>query len=267
MPGKPGSGRILLALDISPRSRLALEMAAALAAELDVELAGLFVEDIDLLHLSGLPFAREVGVFTHGSRPMVVHDMELAMQREASEVQRLLAEAAERMRLRWSFQVARGRIASELFAQAGNFDLVVLGKCARLGLRLVGDSLAEVESRPRAASPVVAVYDDSAAARRALEFSDRIARASGAELQVLVIAAKAEDCTGKLDAAKAYVAQAEISASIGHCISAGMISELTSAVRQAGASVLVLESSGRFRSSEGFASLLNEVDCPVILVG
>lgn len=266
MPVKPG-GRILLALDLSQRSRLALEMAAALAAELDVELAGLFVEDIDLLHLSGLPFAREVGVFSRGSRPMVVHDMERAMQREASEVQRLLAEAAKRMQLRWSFQIARGRIANELFAQAGNFDLVVLGKCARLGLRLVGDSLAEIESRPSAANPVVAVYDDSAAARRALELSDRLARASGAELQVLVAAAKAEDCAGKLDAAKAFVAQAGIPASVRRCIIAGQIGELTRAVRKTGASVLVLEGGGHFRSSAGFATLLNEVDCPVILVG
>lgn len=265
MPEKPS--RILLALDISPRSRAALEMAAALAAELDIELAGLFVEDVDLLHLSGLPFAREVGLFSRGSQPMLVHDMEHAMQREAGEVQRLLAEAAERLRLRWSFQIARGRIANELFAQAGNFDLVVLGKCARLGLRLVGDSLAESASRPRATSPVVAVYDDSAAARRALELSDHLARASGAELQVLVTVAEAEDCAGKLDAAKAFAAQAGIAATVRRCVIAGQISELTRAVRQLGASVLVLEGDGRLRSSAGFATLLNEVDCPVILLG
>lgn len=267
MPAKPGRGRILLALDVSPRSRAALALAAALAADLDVELAGLFVEDVDLLRLSGLPFARELGMFSRGSRPMVMQDMEQALAREASAVQRLLAEAAERMRLRWSFHVARGRIANELFTEASEFDLVVLGKCARLGWRLVGDSLAEVEPRSAAANPVVAVYDDSAAGRRALDLSDRLARASGAELQVLVTAAKAEDCAGKLDAAKAYVAQAGISASVRRCIIAGQISELTRAVRQTGASVVVLEGDGRFRSSEGFATLLNEVDCPVFLVG
>lgn len=84
---------------------------------------------------------------------------------------------------------------------------------------------------------------------------------------MLVIAAQAEDCAGKLDAAKAFAAQAGVSASVRRCVIAGQISVLTRAVRQTGAGVLVLDGDGRFRSSAGFATLLNEVDCPVILVG
>lgn len=261
------SSRILLALDISPRSRAALEMAAALAAELDVELAGLFVEDIDLLRLSGLPFARELGIFSPDPQPMAMHDMERALRREAEEVQRLLAEAAARLRLRWSFQVARGRIVTELFAQADEFDLIVLGKCARSGLRLVGDSLAEMESKPKAAHPVVAVFDNSAAACRALGLSARLARASGANLQVLATAATAEACARHIDEAKALLAQAGFAAPACRCLISGKIAELSRAVRQAGAGLLVLDGDGRFRSGEGFAALLNEIDCPVILVG
>ena len=53
--------RIVVGLDAGPRDRAALEAAAQLAARMQAELVGLFVEDIDLLHLAGLPFAREVG--------------------------------------------------------------------------------------------------------------------------------------------------------------------------------------------------------------
>ncbi len=55
---------ILVALDTSPSSTAALMAAAELAAALHMELRGLFVEDINLLHLCGLPFGLEIGSFT-----------------------------------------------------------------------------------------------------------------------------------------------------------------------------------------------------------
>ncbi len=262
----------MLALDISPRSRAALEMASVLAAELDAELSGLFVEDIDLLRLSGLPFVRELGLFSRDQHPITAHEVERAMQREAAEAQRQLAEAARRLQLRWSFNVARGRIASELFSRAAGFDLVVLGKCARLGLRLVGDSLAEMEYRPEAANPVVVAYDGSAgsehlaAARRALELSGRMARDGGVELQVLVTTAMAENCARDIAAAKSWLAQAGLATASCRCVISDPIGALAKAVREARAGVLVLGGEGHYRSGEGFATLLNEIDCPVILV-
>lgn len=266
MQYKRGSGRILLVLDISPRSRAALEMAAALAAELDAELAGLFVEDVDLLRLSGLPFTREIGFLSAVSRPIVPEEVEQAMRREAEEVRCLLAEAADRLRLRWSFHVARGQIATELFALADELDLIVLGKRARLGLRPLGDSLAEREYRPRAAKPVMAVFDGSAAARRALELAGRLAGASGAELWLLVPAASAAEFALRADAAKELLARAGRAAPACRRILSGEIGELATAVREARAGVLVLNGDGRLRSGEGFATLLNEIDCPVVWV-
>src|SRR5574340_1517131 len=45
---RPAGLRIWVALDASPRSTAALTAAVARAAELDAELAGLFVEDVNL---------------------------------------------------------------------------------------------------------------------------------------------------------------------------------------------------------------------------
>ena len=59
-PEAPQANRILVALDASPQSEAALRAAAELAALLEAELEGLFVEDINLLHLCGLPFGREI---------------------------------------------------------------------------------------------------------------------------------------------------------------------------------------------------------------
>ncbi|MGD8821809.1 MAG: universal stress protein, partial [Anaerolineales bacterium] len=52
--------RILVAVDASSHSRAALEAAAELAASLEVELVGIFVEDINLMRLAELPIAVEI---------------------------------------------------------------------------------------------------------------------------------------------------------------------------------------------------------------
>lgn len=267
MQEKPDRGRILLALDISPRSRAALEMAAALAAELDAELAGLFVEDVDLLRLGGLPFTREVGFFSSVSRPIGLEEVEQALRREAEEVRRLLAEAAAGRRLRWSYRVARGRIATELFALAGEPDLIVLGKRSRLGLRPLGQLLAESECKPGAAGPVVAVFDGTPAAHRALDLAGGLARATCAELRLLVPSATDDDFFRLAAEAKILLAHAEVSAPGCRRIVSTDIAELAGAVREAGAGVLVITGDGRLRGGEGFATLLNEIDCPVVLAG
>ena len=57
------SERIVVALDASPNSVAALRAGAELASLLGVDLEGLFVEDIDLVRLCGLPYRQEVGSF------------------------------------------------------------------------------------------------------------------------------------------------------------------------------------------------------------
>lgn len=267
MPDKTESARILLAFDISPRSRAALEAAAALASVLDAELAGLFVEDVDLLHLSGLPFARELGLLTRDIRPMALHEMERALQREACEAQRQLAEAAGRLHLRWSFDVARGRVVSELLARASQFDLIVLGKRARQGWRLMGDTLAGPPARAAQRKPVVAVYDGSSAGERLLELSARLARANATDLQVLVSAATPEACAVAMAAAQSRLAQQGFAGALCRCVEAGETRALAQVARALHAGMLVLAGDGQFRSDAGLAALLNEIDCPVVLAG
>ena len=52
--------RILVALDASHHSLAALEAAAELAAGMEAELQGIYVEDVNLIKLAGAPGAREV---------------------------------------------------------------------------------------------------------------------------------------------------------------------------------------------------------------
>lgn len=117
--------RIVVSMESAPQDRAALEAAADIAARLQAELVGLFIEDIDLLHFAALPFAREVGFPSAMLRPLDVSAMERSLRSLAGEARRALAEIAGRMPLRWSFRVARGSTSVELLAAAEEADLLV----------------------------------------------------------------------------------------------------------------------------------------------
>jgi len=270
MRNNPKAGKVLLAMDISPRSRTALEMAAALAAQLGAELAGLFVEDVNVLRVGGLPFTREFGFFSSVPRSIGIIEMEEALRREAEQAERLLAETASRLKLRWSFHVARGHIADELFASASELDLVVLGSRARQGLRSLGywfvEGLAGEIQRSLETRPVVAVYDGSASARRALELAQGLALSNNLDLKVLVPASRNEQFSSLAKEAKELLARAGITSEIYRRLSIGGTKELAEELGRERPAVLLLGGDGRFRSAEGFGTLINELDCPVVLV-
>jgi hypothetical protein len=147
--------RIVVALDTGPRARAALEAAAELAARMQAELVGLFVEDVELLHFAGLPFAREVGYPSASLRPLDVAAMERALRAAAEEVQRTLAAVAARGPLSWSFRTARGAVPAELRAAAAEGGIVVT--CAlRVALRAPLAVMCTAATPPEQAVPAAA---------------------------------------------------------------------------------------------------------------
>jgi len=117
--------RIVVKVDPARRRRAVLEAAAALAEKLEAELVGLFVENVDLLHFAGLPFAREVGFTSATRRPLDVAAMERSLRALAKDAHETLALVARGTPVRWSFRVARGPEAPELLAGATAEDLVI----------------------------------------------------------------------------------------------------------------------------------------------
>ena len=81
--------RIVVALDASPHSLAALRAAAQLAATIQAELYGLFVEDSDLLRLCDLPFCQEIGSFSATVRRLDSRSVERTLRVRAGHVQRL----------------------------------------------------------------------------------------------------------------------------------------------------------------------------------
>ena len=118
--------RILLALDASAHSRRALETAVALAARERAELIGFFVEDINLFRMAELASVRELqfpaAVEARIDRERLARELRV----RALELCGLLAEAAERAQIAWSFQIVRGQPARELATAAAAVDALLL---------------------------------------------------------------------------------------------------------------------------------------------
>ena len=266
MHERPAVPRIWVALDESPRSSAALMAAAGLAAELDAELAGLFVEDINLQHLIGLPFAREFSLLSGAGHPLSQGEVERTWRREAETLQRLLAEAAETLRLRWSFHVARGRVSAEVNTLAQAFDLIVLGRRSGIRVMAVSRTTARLAgSRPRT-GPVLVLFDEASTSTQSLDLGVMLARRNGAELLLLI---DAESEAAYL--AACAVAQTALKArrTRGRCVWLSGIngSNLIQVARREAAGCLVLPDKERFLRQEGLERVLDEIECPIVLTG
>lgn len=205
--------RILVAFDASSGSLAALEAAAELAARTHAELTGLFVEDVNLLRLAGLDVPH---LTLTGGQLLDTSALEAQLHALAAQARRALEQAAARRRIGTSFRVVRGSVTAEVVAASLEADLLILGwRGRRLWRREhVGGTAHAVAERsggsvlllPPGATlehPVLALYDASPSAERALAVAARLARAAGKGLTVIVVA---EDDT----AARELVREAEV---------------------------------------------------------
>ena len=91
------------------------EAVARLARELEADLLGLFIEDVELLRFAALPFAREVGMASASLLTMNLEGLERQMRAQA----RLLEEALSAIlgpAAGWTFRVERASPASAVEA-------------------------------------------------------------------------------------------------------------------------------------------------------
>lgn len=250
MSEQAGGPRVLVALDALAHATAAIATASALAAELDAELAGLFIEDIGLQHLLALPFARELCVLSGALRPLSQAEVERTWRHEAAALRRQLAETAAARTLRWSFQVTRGRIGAEVHTRGSAFDLVVVAE--RRGIP---------ESPPRAASgPVLVLSEADETPGDVLNMATRLAARS--RTQLVIMHPAVETCAPP---SARLLAQDPVA----RCLALPNL-EVTSvarAVRHERAGCLVLGRHSRIARCEALEHILDAVACPVILSG
>ena len=123
--------RIVVAIDGSREAADVLEAAARLAARLHAELEGVFVRDINLVRLAGLPVGREIQFLTGQGRDFTAEALEADIRTREFAAERALAAAAERVHVKYSFRTAQGQMDVEFVTAAGGGDLLIVSSGSR----------------------------------------------------------------------------------------------------------------------------------------
>jgi nucleotide-binding universal stress UspA family protein len=182
MRALPPGKSILVAIDASPHSLAALEMAAKVAALLHAELHAMYVEDIDLLRAAQLPFVRVIG--TSGqAHPFTPDLIEQQLRRRAEIARNAVKTAGTRANVTASFSVVRGTVSREIARAAGEAEVVTVGRTgwsasAGSGLGSVARALLEggttsvlMVEKSDTHQPITLIYDGSPSAERALNLA------------------------------------------------------------------------------------------------
>lgn len=263
--GERATEHILVALDASPQSQLILRAAARLAATMQAELHGLFVEDSNLFRLCNGPFCREIGMRTATVRQLESHTMERQLRVLAAEMRRSLARVAGEAQVRWSFQVARGAVEHELLTAAEHALLLSLGRTGWLAGKRLGSTTQAIVQRTlrpllilgqhdRLTHPLTVLYNGSASADRALALATRLTQRNSQLLHVLMAGSETEAAVWQARL-RPFLAAEQVQPTFASLTTAG---DLGAALqhRKDESFVLPLE----------YAELLGAVDGPVLLV-
>jgi len=102
--------KVLLAADAGSYSITTVNLAVAMAASTNTLLQGLFIEDEDLLQVTGLPCSREITLTTATERPLSSDQMQRSLQRAARHFEQTLQREAQALQVAWSCETVRGRV-------------------------------------------------------------------------------------------------------------------------------------------------------------
>lgn len=183
--------RVVLTFRTRADVRLLTE-AGALARRMRAELAGLFVEESDLLRAAALPVTREVGGTSGAVRAIEVAPTQRLLERQTADVRRLVERTARDLEVPWSFTVARGSVVEVAVSAVAGPDVVVLVPAAPSGVaRALGDvgEAGAGAGAPQArwtTAPVAAVVDGSPAGERALDAALALAGGRADDLALVV---------------------------------------------------------------------------------
>ena len=190
--------RILIGLNASRVTEKVQEIAAQIASFFNAEINGLFVEDINLIHLAQLPFAEEIRTITNKTFPLDVEDMQRRLKTEATLLRYELEQMAIDHELEWTFDVVRGLVTQELLRAAKDADLLILGRFSQQRRFKKGIGSTALTAVQQADSPVLIVtpeinfynpllllYDGSSAAEQALRLSIALVQTSK-QIQIIL---------------------------------------------------------------------------------
>jgi nucleotide-binding universal stress UspA family protein len=258
--------RITVTLDASESGRVPLETAVRLAAITGAELEGVFVEDINLMRLPGLPFLREVRPWSLSGEEISTQRMQRELRTLARRAEQMLERAARELGVSWSFQIWRGRAEAASLASAFGADILSLGRVSSLVSSRVFATSRPFISRSREMDTSISVlFSDSEQGVRAVETACSLASDMNAPLTVILPAVEAQELSGLRERAVAALKRHDQVARVVQ-ITGSDAQSLVRAAGTAGMSILVTEADHPLLQQAGLDQCLKRFFCPVLLV-
>lgn len=266
--------RVIAAVDASSPNAETVNRAVDLASRLGIEVAGLFIEDINLFRIAGLPMVRHLTIGSAVASPLTAEQLEADMRQVAARAASELEAAAARRGIKWSFRVVRGLPSAELTAATMSEDLLVVGggrEVHGLPLRLdsplrnavrgVSRSILLAGLRTRLSRPLAVMR--GGAPLRTLAAATRFTEAEGRDMAALIVGPPADT------AQTAALVEAAFSAkgyrSRLYQLTALTPTQLVRAMREGGHDLLVLPADLAL-PDHGLEDLMREASCDVLVV-
>jgi nucleotide-binding universal stress UspA family protein len=263
----PATRRITVTLDASESGRPPLETAARLAAILGAELEGVFVEDINLIRLSGLPFLRELRSWTIANEQISSQRMQRELRTLARRAEQMLERVARESGVPWSFQVWQGRPEAASLLQAFGAEILSLGRVStRVSSRMFAPARRPtVLSRETDTTSISVLFSGSEQAARAMATACSLARDMGARLTIMLPAFPAQALPALKEQTLAILKQHGQVARFVEL--AGVDAQsLKLAADAAGPGILITEAEHPLLQQVGLDQCLDALFCPVLLI-
>ena len=258
--------RILVTLNASESGRPALETAVRLAAILGAELEGVFVEDINLIRLTGLPFLREVRPWSLAEETISTQRMQRELRTLARHAESMLEQAAREMGVSWSFQVWRGRAEAASLAQAFTADVLSLGRVSSLVSSRMRGTIRPLARQSRETVDSISVlFSASEQAVRAAATACSLAKDLGGRLTVLLPEDQAGDRQALKEKARTILNLHEQPARFVQ-LTGTDVQSLLQAADASGIGILIAEAEHPLLQQAGLDQCLEALSCPVLLV-
>lgn len=278
-PHREGGGtieRILVALDPSAHSVAALGAAATMAARFDAELLALFVEDINVRRLTELPFVQEVGFYTGSCRRVETRELSRQLRVQAGRMRRHFRITTRHITTRCRFREIRGRVAREVLTEAGEADVVILGKGAwsavdtgrlapdvREVLREAAASTLVLQAQSEVRPPLRVVYTGTPLSQKALLIAAGLAEQG--HLIVFILADDSRKASRLREEARETVEDQEVEA-LFRTLDEASLSHLAYLTAQEEGGTLVIPADTEAVLDKPLLDFLDEMSDPVLIV-
>jgi nucleotide-binding universal stress UspA family protein len=253
----PAMRRIAVTLDAFDLSLVALDQAVRLAGRMGARLEGIFVEDIELLQLAGLPFLREVRRSSHSVEAINPRRMEQELRVLARRAERLLGEQAARHNVSWSFRIWRGSIDSDLLTTVMEVDVLALTR--------LGSALARGRVTHTGQSAIAVLYGESESAARALDTAAGLALEQQSRLNILLPLSGGTDVVALQQKATSQLGEQAQAADFIQ-IPDTSLATLLEALADNDSAALILQRDHELLKTPTLRQCLNSLNCPLLVV-